>query len=389
MPGGVKLRPSAAHRWMACPGSTVLECGLPDTPSVYADEGTAAHAIAAHVLDGWYASADHFIGTRWKVEPRSVQVDEDMARAINDYVAFVRGEAVGGVLFVEHAVSFGDTLGVPDEQAGGTADAVIIKGDELHIIDLKFGRGHAVDAKDNEQLMLYALGALHAFGDTADIQTVRLTIVQPRLGQPSSHTVSIDDLRDFAARAWRAARDVEEAQEASDITAFLDTGEAQCQWCKAKAICPALAKRVQEETGMDFDDLTAEPRSVYDLRPVSLSYALAAVDLIEAWCQAVRDEARRRLLDGKPVPGWKLVEGRKGARKWSDEAQAQAALEEAAGDAAWDRKLISPIAAEKLLKKTGAWSALAGLVTQPEGAPVVAPDKDKRPTWAPVAFESL
>lgn len=159
------LSPSSSKRWMTCPGSVALTAHLPNTSSSYADEGTTAHWIAENILRGTIAESDA-VG---KVCPDTgMEVTPDMLRDVMRYVQQVRDivEVTGGTLYLEQKLVIGQWTG--EEGAKGTADAVIVAGDELIVMDLKFGRGVSVDAEENPQLMLYALGALDKFGKVED-----------------------------------------------------------------------------------------------------------------------------------------------------------------------------------------------------------------------------
>jgi hypothetical protein len=145
---------------------------------------------------------------------------------------------------------------------------------------------------------------------------------------------------------------------------------------------------VQDNVGAEFEVLTNPmpgPGIVVDehVSDVALSIKMAAVDLIEDWCKAVRAETERRLLAGESVPGWKLVQGKRGARAWSSPTDAEATLKSMRlkQDEMYEFKLISPTSAEKLLAKDSPrrWSKLLDLIIQPEGKPHVAPESDKRP----------
>lgn len=385
MSAHTKLSPSAAHRWMRCPGSIVLERDYPDVSSPYADEGTAAHSLASMVLEQEYPSADAFIGKRMDVsEHKTVEITEEMARHVDDYVAYVREIASGGTLLVEQRVSFGTHLGVDDAIAAGTADAIVVKGNSMHVIDLKYGRGRSVEVEANEQLQMYALGALTLVQELADIDEVTLVIHQPRSGGVKTTTLSTADLLSWAQYANECAASVLQAETANDLTRYLKPGPKACQWCKAKATCPALGQRIGDTVAIDFDDLTEAPKpGLYGNE--WLSVAMKSVDLVEDWCKAVRAETERRLLAGVEVPDWKLVEGRKGLRRWSDERTVATLLEAAIPNEAYEKKLISPAAAEKLLKKLPVWSSISASITQSPGAPSVAPVTDKRPAWSPTA----
>lgn len=380
-----RLSPSGASRWMKCPGSVVLEDGYPDTSSTYADEGTAAHELAAMALESQH-DARAYLGRVITVNGTDFTVDDAMVEAVQVYLDNVREYAIDGELLIEQCLSISHITSEPD--AHGTSDAVIIKGNELQVHDLKYGRGVKVDAENNEQLMIYALAALEQFSMLQDFERVVMVIHQPRLQHISEWSCSVEDLLAFGRMAGGIA------EQALDLTEFgalnaLNPGEIQCRWCKAKATCPALAREVRETvtataTPDDFADLdVAKPGAEHT--PDQLAAAMAKVDLIESWCTAVRAETERRLLAGDEVPGYKLVQGRRGARAWTSSTEAEATLKSMRLkiEEMYDLKLISPTTAEKL-HKAGTigprqWPRLQDYITQSEGKPSVAPASDKRP----------
>lgn len=208
MSAHAKLSPSGAHRWMACPGSVVLEGDFPDTSSVYADEGTAAHTLASWCLEG-KTNADIFKGEEIAVGERKFLVDDAMVDYVQDYVKLVREYAQDGTLLVEQRVPIGHLTG--EEGATGTSDAVIIKGNELMVVDLKYGMGVKVDATNNPQLQMYALGALEEFELLGDFEYVTMVIHQPRLNHVSEWWVPVAVLHEFAHQVRDAAAQVEKA----------------------------------------------------------------------------------------------------------------------------------------------------------------------------------
>jgi hypothetical protein len=390
MTAHAKLSPSGAHRWMRCAGSLYLESAFPRSSSKFADEGTAAHELAAWALESGNDAAA-YIGRIIDVDGNEFVVDADMASHIQVYLDNVREFAIDSQLLVEQRVEFSEHVGVPE--SFGTSDTVILKGTEIQVHDLKYGKGVKVDAEQNEQLMLYALGALSEFGMLGDFDRVVMVIHQPRLGHVSEWSCTVAELLEFAKTAKKAAG------VCIDIIATeiignedLTPGEKQCRFCKAKATCPALARQVEQTVGADFEDIevtktrvTLFKEDAEFIKPSVIASHLEAVDLIEDWCKAVRAEAERRLLDGQDVPGFKLVEGRRGSRKWTNEVEAEATLKSmrVKHDAMYDYSLISPTTAEKLAKAEvlgpRQWSALQSFITQADGKPSVAPASDKRP----------
>lgn len=370
-----KLSPSGAHRWMRCPGSIALEAPFPDDSSVYAAEGTLAHLLASEELDGTKPAAER-IGEQHTVDGFDFTVDKVMVAYVEDYVKLVREYTEGGVLLVEQRVPIGHLTGETD--ATGTSDAVVVHADEgrLTVIDLKYGMGVRVLADGNEQAMMYALGALERYEQLADFTDVCMVIHQPRLNSVSEHWVRVDDLMKFA----------DKVREASDIVrspaAFTAPGEKQCRFCKAKSVCPALQEVVDETVQ---EEATADDFA--DMGDNLLAVSMGRVELIEQWCKSIRAEVERRLTKGEDVPGYKLVEGRKGNRAWSDAKDAETRLGAVLKrDEMYEEKFISPATAEKLLKKDPeGMSLLEELTHRPEGKLSVAPATDKRPAKATTA----
>lgn len=405
------LSPSSASRWLHCPGSVALHAQVEDTGSSFAAEGTAAHFLAEKCLTQG-VNADSFIdmvivvhdvGTDFEVSllnriltnPSRFTVGDEMAGYVQQYVDYVR--SIPGELMVEQRLSISHLTG--EENSFGTSDAVILAGDEIVIVDLKYGRGVKVDAERNEQLAIYALAALNEFEFLGDFKRARLVIHQPRLSHVSEWEIPIDgptgngigSLNTFAEQVTiQAAKAIEFIDMPPEFvkTDDLNPAEKTCRWCGAKATCKALAKKVQDDVGAEFDAMpTADSieQRVATAADDTLAIKMAAVDLIEDWCKAVRAEVERRLFAGIPVAGYKLVEGRRGSRKWTNAEEVEATMKSMRLklEEMYDFSLISPTTADKL-HKAGTigprqWPRLQELITQSEGKPSVAPASDKRP----------
>ncbi|BBE09810.1 Bbp38 protein [Mycoavidus cysteinexigens] len=387
-----QLSPSSAHRWLYCPASVALEAAYLDESSEFADEGTAAHDLAALALtEGKDAVA--YLGRTTKVNNKEWEFTDEMTGYVQKYLDYVR--SIKGVLMVEQRLPIEDITG--EEGAKGTSDAVILAGDELIIVDLKYGRGVKVEADHNEQLAIYAQAALDAFGFLGEFKRMRLVIVQPRLGHISEWaSSSLDYLQSFTDRVKIGADRCKAAvtyfkQHNTLHPNYFMPGEKQCRFCKAKATCPVLAQHVLTTVADDFVDLAKpiapqiENATNRTVDNKTLGNLLGSVDLIENWCKAIRGKVESELLTGNPVSGYKLVEGRRGSRKWMDAAEVEKTLKtmRLKTEQMYELSLISPTTAEKLHKSGSIgprqWPKLQALITQSEGKASVAPESDKRP----------
>lgn len=409
-----KWSASGFEQRMLCPGSHVLQAGLPDSTSKYAAEGTAAHQVLTWCLqaDETVIPAARYIGRVIEADGFIFEVDEDMARHVQvcvDYVADLKGD--DGIVFADIRVNYSTYLDTPEAEAWGTADVIIARGTELIVIDFKYGMGVEVSAEKNPQMSLYGLGALQAYhGLVADFETVRMAISQPRIRTaPSEYDTTVAELETWgrstardAVTACVAAMDRAPVMgDGGFALSYLRPSEKACKFCRAKATCPALRAEVianvftgspatPDEFAAATNDTLVEALEIaeggYGADIDSwLGAAMGKVDLIEDWCKAIRAETERRLLAGAPVPGYKLVQGRRGARAWSDAKVAEETLKSMRIkiEDMYDFELISPTSAEKLAKAEvigkRQWPKLQGLITQPEGKPHVAPVSDSRP----------
>ena len=366
MSAHAQLSPSGAVRWMACPGSVALCQDLPERSSAFADEGTDAHELAALCLQTHSDAIDYAD----RLMGKGFRVGREMVQAVQAYLDYVRAvvHATQGQLLVEQRLPISAFTG--EDGAHGTSDVVILTRDELIVVDLKYGRGVPVQAQDNPQLQLYALGAFQAFALVGEFAQVRMVIHQPRLGRVSEWCQSTDELLAFATEVQHAAARTRTAQ------AALQPSNQGCRFCRAKAICPALGAQALEA----FEAVVPP-----DASASHLAQAMALADRIDDWIKAVRAEVELRLLSGHPVPGWKLVAGKRANRAWHSKDEAQAVLKSMGLTEAqmYDFNLISPTTADRLAQAgtlgPRQWRKVQTLITQAPGRPSVAALNDERP----------
>lgn len=347
---------SSMYRWSKCPGSVRLCAVVPPTSSVYADEGTKAHELAA----------------KWLLEPHNAEallrvMPAEMIDAVRVYVDYVLAKEPSTVQLIEHKFH----LKAVHPACFGTADAVLWSPDTktLETVDYKHGAGVPVEVKGNPQLRYYALGALLELGVPA--KTVVSTIVQPRCVHPDgpirSETYTAFDLLDWAADL------VTYVEETEKPDAALVPGN-HCRFCPAAAVCPALQAHSLQLAKAEFGPVTA-----YD--PEKLAEALRLADHAEAWAKAVREFAYAEATRGREPPGFKLV-AKRATRKWVDESLVEAALQKnglAAADIHEAPALKSPAQIEKLIGKKAFGSFEAEYVVKESTGNALVPVTDPRP----------
>jgi hypothetical protein len=393
---------SSTERNWQCSGALALTDGLPEKNSEAADWGTACHQISEKCLRGGLDPTD-FIGTTEKGKVHEFEVDEEMANTAMDYVSYVRHAVVAAappkinpasLLQIEQRFSLADLK--PPFEAGGTADAVVYwpREKQLEVIDLKGGRGHVVEVVGNPQLRTYALGAMLANGNLM-IETIKVTIVQPRAphksGRTRSETFHVADLVEWTAellRAMHRAKDAMLSRSTMNSTLwekeYLAAGD-HCKFCKAAGFCPALERKSIDAVGVWFDDLD-QPRLANTpdmLSPERAAQLLDAADMIDGFLNAVRAYWHAQAEMGVEIPNYVLVD-KIGRRKWRSADEAMIVLTSEAVDVdPWERKMISPAQAEKRLgtKRKG---LIADLIETPvNGTNLTRADKTTRKAATP------
>lgn len=365
------LSPSSAERWIHCPGSVRLSEGVPATSSAYADEGTLAHAIAELKLrdfDSMTGLTERQLA-EWDRLRQDPAFCGEMDEATDFYKDIVTEKLIGAgpdaVLLIEQRFSLTDWV----PECFGTSDAVIIGGDTIEVIDLKYGKGVKVDAEKNPQMRLYGLGAATMFSDLYDLSTVRMTIVQPRLDHVSTEELPLRDLFWWAETVVHPA-----AMEAVDRTCEPRTACGDwCRFCPVKATCRTRAEANLELARYEFQKPAL-------LSADEIAEILGRIEELQHWATDVSDYALQQALEGEHFTGWKLVEGRS-IRKYADDLKVAEKLQ-AAGfpeAALYERKLLGISAMEKVVGKKKLTETLGDLIVKPAGKPVLAPENDKRP----------
>lgn len=355
-----RFSPSAANRRIHCPPSLLLEEQFKEGESVYAAEGTAGHAMAEHLLR-------KYLKQRTK-RPTSEFYTDELLEAVDEYVSFVIGEiedarrtSKSPVLLVEQRIDASEYV----DSCFGTADMVIITDRVAHVIDLKLGKGIEVHAEENPQLMIYGLGILNMAEALYDIDTVLMTIFQPRLDNSSTWSVSPEYLKRWGEEILRPAG----AQALMGAGNF--SAGSWCRFCRARNQCRARAESFLEMAKMEFQQTAL-------LSDEEIAEVIAKADELSRWAADVyafaQDEA---VLHGKQWPGYKVVEGRSSRRYTSDEAVIQAAT--AAGYKDIYRKSVIGITEmERLMGKENFKTILGPLVVKPKGKLTLVPESDKR-----------
>ncbi|WP_292017404.1 MULTISPECIES: DUF2800 domain-containing protein [unclassified Megasphaera] len=374
------LSPSSAHRWLVCTPSARLEAQYPDSAGESAKEGTFAHKLAELALQRYVKTIGDM---KYQQEVKALKSGKsrfgdyytrDMDEYVGEYVDLViqkfedaKEKDTEAALLLEQSLDFSDWV----PEGFGRGDAIVIADGTLEIIDLKYGRNTPVTAVNNPQIRLYGLGAYNTFGAIYDIETVCLTIMQPRNGGESSEVLSVGDLLDWAVSIQPSAQKAYEGK--GDLTPG-----PHCQFCRAAVRCRALAAYQLDMAKYDFKDAD-------QLTDTEVADVLARTDELVTWANKVKSYALTEAVEHDVHwPGWKLVEGR-AVRKISEPDQAAEVLSVQYGHTEDEiykpRELKTITQLEKIIGKKTLADELAGLLIKPPGKPTLVPESDKRPEW--------
>lgn len=356
------LGASAADRWMNCTPSAQLTAGMEDETTTFAAEGTAAHALcewkvrkALKMRAGRRPTSDY-----WTDEME--EFTDDYRDFIMDLVGQAKLTCKDPVTLIEQHLDF--SCYVPD--GFGTGDFLLVADKELNVVDFKYGRGVAVYADHNPQMMLYALGALNLFDCLYDIEQVTMTIFQPRLSSISTWTISVEELYKWAEEVLKPKAELAAKGEGEFISG------SWCRFCKARNTCRARAESFLELAKMEF-----QPPAL--LSDEEVAEVMEQANELSKWASDVMAYAQAEAIEnGKHWNGYKLVEGRS-TRRFTDEKKVEEAAKGAGYTDIYNKSLITLTAFEKLMGKDTFKEVLGSYVTKPAGKLTLVPVSDKRP----------
>lgn len=355
------LAASSSNRWINCPPSARLCENYEDKGSDYAAQGSDAHTLCEYKLKislGIPAKDPTHLLTYY---------DEEMKECAEGYAAYIlelveeaKQKCNDPVVLIEQRLDYSRYV----EGGFGTGDCLIIADGTLHVVDYKHGQGLLVEAEGNTQMQLYAIGSLEIFDCIYDIDTVSMTIYQPRRDNISTHTVSKESLYQWANEVLKPTAKL----------AYAGEGEYKCgewcQFCKAKHDCRERAECNMELAKYDFK---LPPLLTDD----EVEDILEKIDGLISWASDIKDYALTAAISGKHWNNWKLVEGRAN-RRYTDEAAVAEAIR-AHGFDPYEHKVLGITAMTALIGKKRFEEFLGNYIEKPQGKPTLVPESDKRP----------
>ena len=375
------LSPSSSHRWLVCTPSAMLESEEPSVYSPYAEEGTEAHALAEIKLSYMlgYINDEEYTTRFEDLKLSGKFYSSELNEYVNEYcqeVMTIVKEDYKGInvkVKLEDRVNFDDIV----PEGSGTSDVIIVGPTFIHIIDLKFGKGVPVSAIGNPQLKLYALGAIKKYIRECNCQEIRMTIIQPRIGNIETDFIGINDLNDWAINYVKPRAEMAKRGEGE-----LVPGE-HCKFCKRKGKCKALADKQLAIAQAEFDDVVVEnnilePRN---MSPEVLSRILTIAPKFIDWFKDVEKYAMTAAINEElKIPGYKIVEG-KSVRMITDTEAVKEKLKTSGfkeEDYLKPQELLGITALEKNIGKKLFNNLCEQYIVKPSGKPTLVPESDRR-----------
>lgn len=359
------LSASSSSRWLACPPSAVANEAYPNQETPFAQEGTTAHELAEVIararLEG-------------RGEPDFSELPEgytrEMIECAKEYADYIEEQKKSNDATVLLEVRVDFSPWVPD--GFGTCDCLIVQDDTMTIIDYKYGQGVPVSATNNPQLRLYALGAMNDYGFLLGVKKVEMHIFQPRLNNIQADSLTVEELMEWAEKTVKPT-----AEKAIKGKGKYNPGE-HCRFCQHGGKCRALTRLCTE-----YVDTHGLKVSLPVLAPHEVSDVLRMEPLITLWLKKVKEQALTTLMSGEELPGYKLVEGKLGNRKWRDERTVLHILNGAGyeDEEITETKVLSPSQMNKAIGKKKVAELLEEYIDRAPGAPTIAPITDKRPAY--------
>lgn len=364
------LSASGAHRWLVCTPSAKLEEGFPDTTSEAAREGTLAHELAELKARHYFYTPDFgkkkYTTRANKLKKEDLWKDE-MERYTDEYLDYLKVTALNlntaPYVAIEQKLDLGNWI----PEGFGTADCVMVYGNTVHVFDFKYGKGVQVDAEQNPQMMLYALGAYAAYKMLYPIEQICMTIVQPRIDHVSEWTCTLEELLSFGEKVK------EKAALAIEGKGEYHPDEKACRFCRAKAQCRARS---------DFN--VKKAFNIGEMPPLisaeEAGKSLQELQDVVKYQKDLQEWALSECLAGKDVPGWKAVEGRS-VRDWSDMDAAFDKLIESEmtmEEMLYEKKPLTLAQVEKLIGKKDFQDTVGEFVVKKSGKPTLVKESDKR-----------
>ena len=358
------LSASSAHRWIECPPSVIATKDIPDETSVFAEEGTAAHEMAEYKVRRFLGEVDLPLPNTGKFDADEIDKYTDIyLEYVTDRIETIKRSCPDAMVLVEQRLDFSNYV----KEGFGTGDLIVIADDVIQVIDFKYGKGVTVYAEHNPQMMLYALGALNLYSHLYDINTVQLSIVQPRLDNISEWELSVSSLIDWAENVLKP-----KAEQAANGEGEFKAGD-HCRFCKIKSTCRKRAETMLDMAKYDF----APPAELTD---EEISQVLNVASKLSKWADDIFAYAQAKAInDGVKWDGFKIVEGRS-ARKYADENKIADICREHGYSISqiYKTSLIGITDMEKLLGKKQFRELLSDYIIKPKGKLTLVPATDKR-----------